>query len=99
MAEKILKKIALDKMDEIWNTREMYENGEYELAEKKMDAAGELLDHALSDNEELKKLSTDFGNAYLEYTAVVGEENFTRGFLEGVKFIMRLEVELEQIKK
>lgn len=99
MNQEIMKKIALSKMEEIWDSREMYENPEYDLAEKKMDREEKRLGQVASENEYLKRMVNDYGNACCAYTATVGEENFIRGFMEGIKFIKQFEAELEQIKK
>lgn len=99
MNQEIMKQIALSKMEEIWNTREMYENPEYDAAEEKMVREEKRLGQVVSENEYLMRMVNDYGNACCAYTAAVGEDNFIRGFMEGIKFIKQFEAELEQIKK
>lgn len=95
----VLTEIAQRKREELWCTRELNESEQMKIIGMALEKLEDDLKEQLLQVKEVNKILFELEEAYLDYSAVFGEENFVRGFIEGVKFATQLKKELIDIKK
>lgn len=96
---KLITEIAMQKKGEIWCTRDLCESPKYKITETAIQGLEDNLKDLLNNTRGADKILFELEGAYLDYSSIVGEENFLRGFMEGVKFITQLKGELKDIEK